>query len=648
MDRVSPPATPKTPRRTSPKKKKKSKEEDAGVAEINSEGPSREVHKVKSKAALLDDSEAAVKSSSPKRTGSPKKSRASAGSQSPKKLTPRTPEASPTVTATSKNKKKAVNASPRRSTPPSTPQTPSSRKRGGIPPPPPPPATSIHFPSTPTGSPSRKSNSKSPSQRRKQTTANDTFHANTPLLITTTTSTTTSKSPTRPPRTPTQLQRNQNQNEEESSSRRRRRPGYDRARSMSNHQQPERPGIDRARSMNDAANNAARVSPTGKIVSPWRPSPNSSSSSNRNTPSSPYYASPQRKQKISSQQDNLSRSSSTTGGFTTSSSIPRTPRSALGGRRATVGVPPLSVPPHSKRSAAGRNTSIAKLPNLDDEKDDDREKNSEQAKQDNADKMTLYQRLQTRTAAWKAKAKALQQELKENPVPKTDEDYENMGDTVPKSLLIIWVVVMVELVLDLVTTMIAFRAFAEDGDCCGSPLTIGVYPALLTTPFFCLVASEMALLLRAILLTAFPKLGQPIDIDDFASDVSTVEGHEEQEEHYKAKQMESSNIEIAGDTMELSERKDNQGRAPTSQNSTVPASSEEIQNNTEANTACCYTTRTRKRIKRRVVVYLCCWLQWKARLLMATLDLLVLLNPFFGCFGKSMHQFLVMHLISLL
>jgi hypothetical protein len=90
--------------------------------------------------------------------------------------------------------------------------------------------------------------------------------------------------------------------------------------------------------------------------------------------------------------------------------------------------------------------------------------------------------------------------VKRTPYPKTDEEWEAF-DTPPKSLVLVWVVVMGELVFDMGTTMIAFRALGAESDCCGYPITVGAFPMLFTAPFFLLVSSEIALLLRAIMLT---------------------------------------------------------------------------------------------------------------------------------------------------
>eukprot|EP00538_Stauroneis_constricta_P004368 CAMPEP_0119561398 /NCGR_PEP_ID=MMETSP1352-20130426/17466_1 /TAXON_ID=265584 /ORGANISM="Stauroneis constricta, Strain CCMP1120" /LENGTH=802 /DNA_ID=CAMNT_0007609589 /DNA_START=367 /DNA_END=2775 /DNA_ORIENTATION=- len=81
--------------------------------------------------------------------------------------------------------------------------------------------------------------------------------------------------------------------------------------------------------------------------------------------------------------------------------------------------------------------------------------------------------------------------------------------TPPKSLVIIWVVVSLELVLDLVTTIISFIALVEDSDCCGSTIDLGPWPRAVTIPFFVLIVIELCFLARAIKLTLCPDLHRP-------------------------------------------------------------------------------------------------------------------------------------------
>lgn len=85
---------------------------------------------------------------------------------------------------------------------------------------------------------------------------------------------------------------------------------------------------------------------------------------------------------------------------------------------------------------------------------------------------------------------------------KKKTDYERP----PKSLVLIWSVVAGELGFDLGTTVIAFKSMVEEDNCCGKPITLGPVPMTVTFPFFLLVAAELAILIRAIVLTLFPNL----------------------------------------------------------------------------------------------------------------------------------------------
>jgi hypothetical protein len=72
-----------------------------------------------------------------------------------------------------------------------------------------------------------------------------------------------------------------------------------------------------------------------------------------------------------------------------------------------------------------------------------------------------------------------------------------------KTLLIIWSVVGAELILDLVTTIIAFKSLMSDGECCGEKIELGGLPLGITIPFFLLIVLELACLLYVIKLTLF-------------------------------------------------------------------------------------------------------------------------------------------------
>ena len=143
--------------------------------------------------------------------------------------------------------------------------------------------------------------------------------------------------------------------------------------------------------------------------------------------------------------------------------------------------------------------------------------------------------------------------------------YKEPEERPPRSLILIWLIVAAELGFDLGTTIIAFKSFVEEDTCCGRPITLGPIPVASTIPFFLLVVAELALLIRAIVLTMWPSL--------LHGDDST---------------------ELDVEDLELGGKKEPEKRT-------------------------CF---------RR---YLCCILRLKLRVLMQILNLLVLLNPFFGC-----------------
>jgi hypothetical protein len=76
----------------------------------------------------------------------------------------------------------------------------------------------------------------------------------------------------------------------------------------------------------------------------------------------------------------------------------------------------------------------------------------------------------------------------------------------PKTLVLIWLLMAGELGFDMGTTVISFHALFKDDDCCGNAISMGPVPMGITAPFFLLIGTEIALLLRVILLTIAPQL----------------------------------------------------------------------------------------------------------------------------------------------
>lgn len=234
--------------------------------------------------------------------------------------------------------------------------------------------------------------------------------------------------------------------------------------------------------------------------------------------------------------------------------------------------------------------------------------------------------------------------VKRKPYPKTDEEWEEF-DAPPKSLVIVWVVVMGELVFDMGTTMIAFRALGEESECCGSPVTVGSFPMLITTPFFLLVSSEIALLLRAILLTMWPDMMKPINLSYLDSDAESdaedegeankeaLEYGEDLKREGAAKKSVEDNIDVCDEDKEQATSDDKEQATPVNNDEKKLEHEEPSDRNTEEDDKKqILNKQVKRRLKRRFLKYCCCWLQWKARMLMHVLDFMVLLNPFFGCF----------------
>ena len=78
-------------------------------------------------------------------------------------------------------------------------------------------------------------------------------------------------------------------------------------------------------------------------------------------------------------------------------------------------------------------------------------------------------------------------------------------ESAPKSLVFIWILIAVELILDLIMSAIAMKAFLEEpATCCEEPIKTGTFPIASVLPFFVLVIAELLFLFRAMMLTIFP------------------------------------------------------------------------------------------------------------------------------------------------
>jgi hypothetical protein len=76
----------------------------------------------------------------------------------------------------------------------------------------------------------------------------------------------------------------------------------------------------------------------------------------------------------------------------------------------------------------------------------------------------------------------------------------------PKTLVIVWILIVSELIFDFVTTVISFKAFSQGQTCCGYEVNLGRVPVAITVPFFFLVLAESTFLFIAITLTLWPSI----------------------------------------------------------------------------------------------------------------------------------------------
>ncbi len=76
----------------------------------------------------------------------------------------------------------------------------------------------------------------------------------------------------------------------------------------------------------------------------------------------------------------------------------------------------------------------------------------------------------------------------------------------PKTLVVVWILIVSELAFDFVTTVISFKVFTQGSQCCGYEMNLGRLPIGITVPFFFLVLAESLFLFIAITLTLWPSI----------------------------------------------------------------------------------------------------------------------------------------------
>ncbi|MGK3738512.1 MAG: hypothetical protein ACI8RD_011584 [Bacillariaceae sp.] len=96
-------------------------------------------------------------------------------------------------------------------------------------------------------------------------------------------------------------------------------------------------------------------------------------------------------------------------------------------------------------------------------------------------------------------------------------------EKLPRTLVIIWVMVAAELGFDFATTIIAFLSFLKEANCCDKTieLVVGNVPFITTIPFFVLVMVELVMLIRVIVMTLWPKASSTRDDDIESIEQST-------------------------------------------------------------------------------------------------------------------------------
>ncbi|KAG7354854.1 hypothetical protein IV203_004210 [Nitzschia inconspicua] len=186
----------------------------------------------------------------------------------------------------------------------------------------------------------------------------------------------------------------------------------------------------------------------------------------------------------------------------------------------------------------------------------------------------------------------------------------------PKSLVLIWILMAAELGFDLVTTIIAFVATVGDQYCCGYTIHLGPLPLSTTIPFFLLILAELSFLSRAILITLWPSVfanketssttpgedqGFEVRLSNGSTSAASLDGKEE-----NSHGSEKEEVQV-GSTVKLQVGHE--------------ASNDQVEET--------IPRATNKKCSLRKM--LCCCLRWNAKVTLATLNLLTLLNPFFGC-----------------
>lgn len=253
----------------------------------------------------------------------------------------------------------------------------------------------------------------------------------------------------------------------------------------------------------------------------------------------------------------------------------------------------------------------------------------------------------------------------------------NVERVPPKSLVIVWALMTAELAFDLVTTIIAFIATFDDGTCCGSPIYLGPLPLSVTIPFFVLVLTEFMFLARAVMLTLWPSKFATSSIGDDDDDNDNHDGGSSSSKTDEERDdgTSSNNKEDSVDGQE----KDKKGQTVVKPGSVVvsscnvktnkqpvkersiTSSGQEGSKKVSISKSDVETGQSRstsvvkknnqvtckdeepvfvdgrtdgngdRRRRFGISQALCCCFEWNAKVVLAVLGVLTLLNPIFGC-----------------
>jgi hypothetical protein len=195
----------------------------------------------------------------------------------------------------------------------------------------------------------------------------------------------------------------------------------------------------------------------------------------------------------------------------------------------------------------------------------------------------------------------------------------------PKSLVIIWILMAAELGFDLITTGIAFfSSMAGKTECCGSNISMGPLPMTTTIPFFLLIVAEITFLGRAILLTLWPSNfetsriathgGTDDDDDDEVGFEVTIQKNDD----------DNKNDDEGGNKTALtalsSKQDDNVEELYKDE---IPEFINGSNSDSKKSRGGCFCSCLK--------CFCSCFLRWNAKMILCILNLLTLLNPFFGC-----------------